>query len=252
MPRKIEAYMDDVALSDVGPFFVQSVNEPGPDMEITYINRPVGPGQIVQTRRRKSLRVTLGITIHELWDLQARTEYKNALARWASGSLLRLSNHDGQQLRVICKGAPGLGEDRDFNSVLNLEFEANAVPYWEDVRPLENSGNGASGTVNLLCDCNVDRLPITAIFRPGGTCTSLTVSTPTQAITLSGFSTASPIVFGRDEDDRLTITTGETSLLRYRTPTSDDDLYITNDLSGVSWASNVSGRFDVSVRGRWL
>ena len=252
MPRKIEAYVDDVALSDVGPFVVQSVTEPAPDMEITYINRPVGPGQIVQMQRRKSLRVTLGITIHELWDLQARQTYKNALAKWANGSILRLSNHDGHQLHVILKAAPGLGDDRDFNSVLNLEYEANAIPYWETIQPLENNGSGTSGTVNLLCDANVDRLPITATFTPSGTCTSLTVSTPTQTIALSGFSTSDVIEFGRDDADRLTITTGGSSILRYRSAASDDDLYIGRDLSGVSWDSNVTGRFDVSVRGRWL
>ena len=40
MARHVEAWMDGVRLSDLGAVLIQSVNEPSPDQEITYGNRP--------------------------------------------------------------------------------------------------------------------------------------------------------------------------------------------------------------------
>ena len=129
MARHIEAWMDGVRLSDIGAIVIDDVDEPGPEIEITYGPRNFRGGQTVQKRRRKSLRLTIHAKVHELFDLSKRNAIRQAIAEWCDGSILELSNHQDQQLHVICKGEPGLGAVRDFSALLDIELEANEIPY---------------------------------------------------------------------------------------------------------------------------
>ena len=114
MARHVEAWMDGTRLSDIGPIIIQDVNELPPDMEITYGVRAIRSGQNIQKYRRKSLRLTIEAAVRELFDLGKRTAVQQAMAGWASGSILELSSHPGQQLHVICKNVPTLGKIRDY------------------------------------------------------------------------------------------------------------------------------------------
>lgn len=252
--RNIEAWMDGVALSELGPIWIQDVNEPAPEMEITYMNRPVGAGQIIQRRKRKNLRITIKAQIQELWDLDRRTELREAIAEWCEGSILELSNHPDRRLHVCCKASPGMGDDRDFNSVIQIELEANEIPYWEDAETVKGKSIGSGGEARITITGTAKDIPIMATFTPdsGNTCTSLTLSTGERTITISGISTQSAIIFSRDEADRLEIKSGDVSLLRYRTKESDDDLKADAGVATITWSANCSGRLDVSARGRWL
>ena len=140
MARHIEAVMDGVRLADLGNIVIRSVNEPDPEMEIEYINRPTRGGREVQKRKRKALRVTINAAIHELYDLKKRNEIRQAVAKWCDGSILELSNHPGQRLHVISKAEPGIGDVRDFNSEMAIELEANEIPYWEESAPNTPAG----------------------------------------------------------------------------------------------------------------
>ena len=46
MPRHVEAWIDGVALSSVGPFLIQQVYEDAPALEITEGERPGRSGQL--------------------------------------------------------------------------------------------------------------------------------------------------------------------------------------------------------------
>lgn len=255
--RHIDAWMDGVLLQSIGPVLISDVNEPGPDMEITYVNRP-GGGQIVSRRSRKCLRVTIQCVIHELWDLARRNQVRQEIVRWAQGSVLKLSNHPGQHLKVICKNEPGTGDDRDYNSEIQLEFEANEIPYWENDLPVSGSGSGNSGTVSLFVPGSCDKTPILATITPGSgnTITSLVLTvtngSKSRSIELTGVSTAGAITFDRDEFDRLNISIPSQSLLPYRTQASDDDLTVPAGTVTCEWEANCSVTADFSAYGRWL
>ncbi len=256
MARHVDAWMDGVQLSSIGDVIIQNVNEPAPDQETTYVQRPVRSGQDVQKNKRKSLKVTIETVIRELYDLPRRTRIQQAVAEWATGGVLELSNHPGQRLRVIGKASPALGKVRDYNSTVSIELEADVVPYWENLQPNSASGSGSSGSVSLLIDGTADEIPVEATFTPSGTLTSLTVTVAcggvTRQIALSGMSVSGTVVFGRDDYDRLTIKNGSTSLLRYRSDSSADDLIVPHGNATVSWSANVSGSMVFSARGRWL
>ena len=257
MARHIEAVMDGVRLADLGNIVIRSVNEPDPEMEIEYINRPTRGGREVQKRKRKALRVTINAAIHELYDLKKRNEIRQAVAKWCDGSILELSNHPGQRLHVISKSEPGIGDVRDFNSEMAIELEANEIPYWEESAPNTASGSGTTGSATLVIDGTAKEIPVEVTFTPGSTIAALTVTVScggvTKSIALSGMSvTSGTIKFGRDEKDRLTIKNGNTSLLRYRSAASADDLTVPAGRATVSWTAGVSGSISFSARGRWL
>ena len=257
MARHIEAWMDGTRLGGIGAIVIDDVTEQAAEVEITYGIRVFRSGQPVLKKRRKSLKVTISGKIHELYDLKKRAAIRQAIAAWCNGDVLQLSNHPGQQLHVICRAEPGLGAVRDFNSLLDIELEADSIPYWEDIIPNSVSSSGTTGSASLLIAGTADEIPVEVSFAPGSTLTSLTVTIVcggvTKSIALSGMSiTSGAIVFGRDSEDRLTIKNGDTSLMRYRSAASADDLIVPAGKATVSWTADVSGSITFSAKGRWL
>ena len=256
MARHIEAWMDGVRLGDIGDIVIRDVIEPAPEMEIEYTGRPVRGGRSVLKRRRRALRVTISAAIHELYDMNKRSSVHDAIAKWCSGSLLELSNHPGRQLHVISLGEPGLGSDRDFNSQLDIELEANVIPYWEEKLANAASGTGTSGSTTLWIPGNAKEVPIDVTVASGNAISSLTVTVAcggvTKSISLIGLSSVTgAISFSRDAEDRLQILTGTTNLMPYRTAASADDLVIPAGMATVSWSVSASRSISFSARGRW-
>ena len=256
MARHIEAVMDGVQLSTVGPIIIQQVQEPAADMEITYGARPGRSGQDVLSVRRKALKVTIQTAIRELFDLGRRADVLQAMAGWARGSVLELSNHPGQVLNVICRSLPALGDVRSYTQLINIELEASEIPYWQEKAPVTASGSGASGSMQLYVPGTAEEIPVELTFTPGGTLTSLVVTVScggvSRSISLGGMSLSGAVKFQREAGDRLGIVSGSTRLLQYRSAESADDLLIPAGAATISWVANVSGTMAVSVRGRWL
>lgn len=255
MARHVDAWMDGVRLADLGPILIQDVNEPTADQEITYGNRPGRAGRDVLVNRRRLLRVTIEIAIRELFDLGKRTQVLQAVAGWARGSILELSNHPGQRLHVQQKAAPALGRVRDYTTVMPIDFEASVIPFWEEAAPVECRMTGSSGTGTMLIPGTADQVPVNFSFRPQSAATTLTISVAcggvTQQIQLTGMSIGA-IDFVRDSEDRLAILAGNVSMIRYRTQASDDDLLIPCGMATVSFSSDAPGEAVFSARGRWL
>ena len=257
MARHIEAWMDWVRLSDIGAIVIDDVTEQDPEMDISYLARVMRGGQDVQKCRRKCLLVTIHTKIHELYDLNKRNAIRDAIAKWCGGSVLELSNHPDRQLHVMCRSVPGIGAVRDYNSLLDIELEANEIPYWQDKLANTATGSGTTGSTTLLIAGTAKEIPVECTFTPGSAIAALTVTVScggvTKSIALSGMSVSSgSIVFGRDNKDRLTIKNGSTSLMRYRSAASADDLIVPAGNATVSWTADVSGSISFSAKGRWL
>ena len=257
MARHIDAWMDGTRLSDLGAVFVREVDEPAPEMEIEYVNRLSRGGRGVSKRKRRSLQVTLHVAVHELFDLKKRADLRDAVAQWANGSVLELSNHPDRRLNVISLAEPALGDVRDFNATLDVNLEANVIPYWESKTETTVSGSGTSGSATLRIPGTAKEVPVDVTVDSGTGISSLTVSVScggvTKSISLSGMSSVSgAITFSRDADDRLQIRSGTTDLLPYRTAASADDLVVPAGTATVSWTASASRGITFSARGRWL
>lgn len=257
--RHVEAWMDSVRLADLGPILIDNVEESEPDQDIIYGDRPSRGGRDILKSKRISQKIIISAKIHELYDLNRRAEIAQAIARWAEGSVLELSYRPGQMIRINKAKAPALGSVRDFNSIIQIELEANEIPYWEDKIKNTATGTGSSGSTSLLIAGTANEIPVEVSFTPtGGGLTGLTVTVAcggvTRSIQLTDLSVAqnSAVVFGRDSHDRLTIKNGSTSLMGKRTQASADDLILPAGVATVSWSANVAGTAEFSARGRWL
>lgn len=261
MSRHIEAWMNGIKLSNLGfcPILIQEVQESAPTQETTYLARPVRPGQDVQKNRRTSLRVTIYVAIRELYNLQNREVTMRMLTMWASGGILELSYRPSQRLHVIGKASPTLGNVRDYTSRIAIELEANTIPFWEDTTIKRVTGTSISGNRTLVVGGNASDIPINITFTPTSSEDKVndlqvivTCGGVTREIRLTGMDASGPIVFDRDDCDRLTIKSGSTSLLRYRTDTSSDDLTVPSGTATIIWQADVAGTIVCTARGRWL
>lgn len=256
MARHVDAVMDGVSLSAVGPIIIQQIQEQAAEIEINYGVRPVRNGQDVLSSRRRALHVVLQTAVHELYDLKRRNEIVQAMAAWAGGSVLELSNHPGQRLHVTRKSGPALGNVRDYTSQISIDLEADMIPFWEEKMPVTASGTGTSGSKTLFIPGTADEIPVNAVFTPTGTLTALAVTAAcggiTRSISLSGMSITGAVSFERDAFNRLSIKNGSTSLLRYRSEASDDDLLIPAGTATLTWSASASGSMQFSARGLWL
>ena len=59
MARRVEVWLDGVALSSVGPIIIKEIHEDAPTLSIQYDDRPTMVGQLVSVHKRQSLRVAI-------------------------------------------------------------------------------------------------------------------------------------------------------------------------------------------------
>lgn len=253
MPRHIDAWMDGVALSSIGPFMIKQVSETAPTMSVQSGERPGRYGQIITSRKRQSLKLTMEVVILELHDLARRAALVEQLAAWAAGSVLELSNHRGRRLHVVCTGVPTVGNARDYNAAIRTEWTAFAVPYWEDVTANVTSLNGKSANGTLLID-GTEQAPVdVTVEATGGKLTSVAVTVGGNKIELKSLNVAkgSTITISRDDRDDLIIRSGTEGLLSHRTAESADDLMVRPGRTSVEYTANTACRVMFSARGRW-
>lgn len=252
MARHIEAWMDGVALSTVGPFIISGVDESVPETAVYATDKPGIPGQRVSSRLRRELRVTLRVAIRELYDLTRRAYAAEQLAAWASGAVLQLSNRPERQLRVQLDRAPALGDVRDYTQELRVEWVAVAPPYWENHLPtqLTLTGSDTSGTITVP---GTVPTPLRITATPGSAITGLTVTAGGKTIVLEDLNVPinQAVTFDRDARDDLRMMSGGVSLTRYRTTSSADDLMVGPGIVTVEVEASASCSWLVEVYGRW-
>ena len=256
MARHIDAWMDGVALTNIGPILIRQVYEDPPTLEISTGEKPGRYGQRMLQRKRQSLKVAIECQIRELYDLPKRARIVEEMARWASGSVLQLSNHPGRQLHVYCSGEPTLGDVRDYTSAIRMEFTADDVPFWEDKAPTRVTLSGDDEEDELMIPGTVPApvsLTVTVSSASSAALTDFSVTVGDQTIVLDELeiAAAGTVTFERDARDNLMIRSGTTSLLSKRTAESADDLLAGPGVTAVSFTSDVACSVVYSVRGRW-
>lgn len=251
--RHIDATMDGVALTTIGGIIVKEAHEDAPTMEITSGERPGRYGQLLLGKKRQSLKVAVECLIMEIHNLATRTAKAEALAKWADGSVLELSNHPGRVLNGYLSAAPALGEVRDYNSTLRVEFTADVIPYWEDKTATTVTDSGTEESGNLTVPGSAPT-PISITVKPNsGTLTSFSVTVGGQTIALTDISvgTLQTLYIDRDARDSLRIRRGSTSYMSKRTAASADDLMVNPGTVAYSFTANTACSVTFSFKGRW-
>lgn len=258
MPRHVEAWLDGVSLSTVGPFLIQSVTEEAPALGIGEYERPGRHGSGVSGIRRQSLKVSLELAVRERFYLAGRSGAQEALAAWARGSVLMLSSRPQRLLRVRCTGVPALGNIRNYTEIIKIEFTAFEVPYWEDQVPTRlalsyDPQTPDTGAGSLYVPGTADT-PVCVSVTPLAALTELTVSAGGSTVALTGLNVAAgeTLRLTRDVLDNLAILHGQASVLPSRTAASADDLLVQPGLAAVVLTADAPLNVDVYVKGRWL
>ena len=255
MARHMEAWMDGVQLSTVGPVIISDFYDDAPSREISTGAIPGRYGQRVLTRKVTERTVTLALLIRELYDLPRRARTVDDIARWASGHVLEVSSRPGQRLRVELSTPPGVGAARTYTTEIRVGFTAYAVPFWEDTAAVAASATGTEGEVALYVPGTAPDTPVGVIVTPSsGTLTTLSLSLDSgDELSFTGLTAtaAAPLIIGTDEEDRITITQGGVSCLSCRTG-SDDLRAACGALCTLSFEADTACTVTASARGRWL
>lgn len=254
MARHIEAYMDNISLSSVGPLILQQVYEDPAAVEITEGERPGRAGTRYVGKKRQSVKVALEVAVRELFDLSRRARAVEALAAWASGSVLELSNHPDQRLHVVCTAVPALGQVRDYTATARVELTAYDIPYWEDKRPSTLTLTaGSSGSGSLYVPGTAPSPVNVTVSVVSGTLSEISLTVGGEEITLEDLSVAAggTVQLTHTAADDLVIRSGSTGIMSARTPASADDFIPAPGYAAVSFDADTDVTVTFSVNGRW-
>ena len=254
MPRHIEAYLDGVPISSLGPFLIQAVHEDPPTVELTEGDRPGRSGTMLLSSKRQSLKVTIEIAIRELYDLQARSHYMERLSAWATGKVLQLSSRPDRRLNVVCTAPPSLGPVRDCTATVRVELTAYTIPFWEDETPTVWSvENSLTGSLLPIIPGSAETPVCLSVKPKSAALTAFSATVAGETIALSGLSvaTSATLEFGRDAVDNLAVYSGSTPLLSKRTAESADDLFAGPGKTTFAYSANTAVDVTIYVRGRW-
>ena len=199
-------------------------------------------------------------SIKGLANLTERSRVIDAVNGWAAtGGLLQLSSRVDQQIGVTCIKYVTPIDIISPAGVYVLEFEANNVPYWQDIDNQSIIIESDDDNSNIIVRGTTESVIKFVAHATEGTLTTMTVTATSvnghvSSITLSGLNLASgtDIVFDHDAHGFLTITAGGVSLLNKRTAASDDDLFVWPGTANVAVSANTTVHVQFYVWGRWV
>lgn len=250
--RHIDAKVNGAAMP--AGIIIKEVHEDAPTVEIINGERPGRYGQLVLGFKRQSLKIAIECLITELHDLTARTAKAEALAAWANGTILELSNHPGRRLNVHLSAEPTLGDVRDYNSPLRIEYTADIIPYWEDKTATTQTIQGITESSGTLTVPGTVKTPVSVTVKPtSSTLTDFSVTVGGRTVTLTGMSVSSiqTLYLERSDRDDLKIRRVSVSYMNKRTPESDDDLMVSPGSVAYSFTANTAVDVTFSFKGRW-
>lgn len=254
MPRHVEVYLDGVSLRDAAPkIWIKQVTEDVTAPEVTTAPFPGWDGERPIRSVRRSMRVTIAATIHEVHDLAVRSAALDAIAGWMRAGTLTVSYRPGRRLRVVPTGRPSLGKVRDYTQEVTMEFTAYAPPYWEDSAATEKVCTaGTTGSVTLNAT-GTTLSPLGAAIVPSATLTEFELTAGNRTVSLEGLELASgkQLVFAHTPDGFLTITADGVGVLSCRTADSADDLEVSPGANTVTWEADASCAVTLITRGRY-
>lgn len=253
--RRLNAWLNGASLKDAdGRIIIKRIIEDAPEVDTTYGAVPGGHGQRFIFQSRKSRRISIVFSIRELYDVTARTRTVDAVNAWARDpGYLEISSRPDQRIWVRRANAAAAGDVRDYTAELQLDFDAYASPFWEDVGETSVSLTGpqAEGTLSVIGSAppliRVDATARAAL-------TSLTVTVGDTSMALEGLTLESGQKLSIDHDPEgwLTITANGQSAMSARTAASSDELTASAGAVAVSVQADAACDVIIRARGRWL
>lgn len=248
--------MDGVSLTALSPLItLTDVCEYPPRMMMSTA-RTLN-GRRVLSERREELKVEVRFLI--CGTEAERAEVLSRVRTWCRGSLLTLSSHPGQRLRVRCTTIPGMNS-LEKRKTISAVFSALISPYWEaetaDVFTASGSGVAAAA---IHAETEMETVPEIEITVTSGSTESLTVTMGEETVTVDGLAltTGDRIRIGMDAQERfgawLTRANGTTADATYLMNPGIMGWWIgSGDMLVTVLAGGAGIRLVCSVRGRYV
>lgn len=256
--RREEIWLNNTSLRDVDARIINiKLLEEAAAQDITWITFARGDGQIMAGRRRTGKTLTVQFMIRSLYDLAARCAVIDAVNAWAAqGGTLMWSARPEQRITVRAVDFVVPADIRDYNTPCQITFETGAVPYWEDAALSAYTGEGATGSGNLILRGNAPTWADVSAKGKAAALTGLSVTFGGSTILLSGFELASgeTLRLWHDENGILRVDSEAAPyhFLQYRSAESADDLTGGPGKTAFSYTANTAVDFEIRARGRWL
>lgn len=257
------AWLNGISLSSLdASIIVRPAIEPEQKPNITYIANAGPSGRFIASNRQDSKVIKVRFSIKGLSNLTERAHIIDIVNGWASkGGNLQISSRSDQQIGVTCIKYATPSDIISLAGVYVLEFEANGVPYWQDIVPhvSEFQNSRGSGSGGFVMTGNVETMVEFSITPENGTMTELAVGIGNSSNQTSydfefyGLQLASgqTMTITYDQYDILSIVADGVSVLDKRTAESADDLVAFPGMVVVGFYADTlcTGRF--SARGRY-
>lgn len=248
MITRYSAALDGAQLHDIdNAIYILDIAEAAPHMSLSALDR-FGDGQMLISRKRKSLTVKITFEVHE-YDTVKRRAIFQKIAGWAeNGKFLTTSDRPDQRLRVVADAVPVATSALKWTKAETVSFTAYAVPYWEDDALHVYARSGTSGSVSFTPSgtARVHYMTFTATNNGTANLTEITVNANDTHMTFTGLSIAPGENFSitYDDDGNLLLPVAN------RTQDSSDDLIAyANTVNTLTFTADQS----VTIRfyGRW-
>ncbi|MBR6861171.1 MAG: hypothetical protein IKM73_07620 [Acidaminococcaceae bacterium] len=228
--------------------------EEAPNIVVETGKRPYYGQILLNTPGVDTLTVTLTFMVKKC-DRQERQDVIDKVSGWATEGYLTVGHRPGKRLYVVCTQRP---KTKAFSRTerMTIIFTAYAESCWEEVTPTTLTLTGTSASTSTFKPNGTRPCFLEAEITNAGSAalTSLTLTANGKSIALSGISVAvgSKVTIAYDERHLLSIKSGSTSLLAYRTAASQDDLLLNPGVNNsVSIVTNVTCSTVLKARGMW-
>jgi hypothetical protein len=228
MITRYGVWLDGQGLQDIDPTVaVVDIIENVPDMQLETVAKGVYAGSRVITNERLALSVEVRFMVRE-YDVMRRRSILQKVRDWAKDGWLTTTDHQDQQLKVICTGLPVVSSAQKWTDVLTVVFTAYGMPYWQEAYPVTVSGTGTKDTLTIrpmgTMPC---RLEFTATTK-GLSVSKIVVKVNDQKMQFEGLTVTAddPLVVAYTDEGYLTAKCGSAGVLGKRTDDSADDLWL--------------------------
>lgn len=228
--------------------------EEAPNIVVETGKRPYYGQILLNTPGVDTLTVTLTFMVKKC-DRQERQDVIDKVSGWATEGYLTVGHRPGKRLYVVCTQRP---KTKTFSRTerMTIIFTAYSESCWEEVTPTTLTLTGTSASTSTFKPNGTRPCFLEAEITNAGSAalTSLTLTANGKSIALSGISVAvgSKVTIAYDERHLLSIKSGSTSLLAYRTAASQDDLLLNPGVNNsVSIVTNVTCSTVLKARGMW-
>lgn len=252
---KYEAWISGVALSSVAPeIFVSGIEYEAPRRQISAEPLANRFGQIMTQSRFDPATVRISFVTKRISGVR-RQKIVEAVAKWASGAQLMISDRPDQQLRVNCMQFPYIPDSCSFTDPITIEFQTIENPFWEDLIPTTYTMSGTEGYGTFYVPGNAPQTYGEVKITPVGNLSTVMVALGSTSITLEdvGASAGTPITIGYTPSGILRIRRGNTSILDKRTAASADDLIAyPGAINAARFEADGTVSVEFAVKGAWL